>query len=214
MARTRQEDTRLVAAAVAFAYWQVPETHPCPAAQVVPHVPQFAPSVERSEHVPAQFTVPAGQAQAPSLHTRLLPQICEQSPQFSLLFCRSTHVGGVPHEVNPDAEQRTAQVPSLQTGSAPVHRVPHAPQFPLLDERSTQLPTPPFLPAHWVYPAAQAHVPLTQGAPPGHAVPHDPQLRLFVCRSTHAIPHSVSPALVLHVPVQAPAVHSVFAGHR
>ena len=32
-------------------------------------------------------------------------------------------------------------------------RVPHAPQLPLLDERSTQLPTPPFLPAHWVYPA-------------------------------------------------------------
>ena len=53
-----------------------------------------------------------------------------------------------------------------------------------------------------------------QGAPPGQGVPHDPQLRLFVSRSTQAPPHSVSPAAVLHVPVQLPAAHSVFGGHR
>jgi hypothetical protein len=96
-ARTRPEDTRVDGAV--FAYWHLPETHPCPAAQVVPHVPQFAASVERSEHVPAQFVVPVGHAQAPFVQTRLLPQIWEQSPQLSLLFCRSTQTGGVPHDV-------------------------------------------------------------------------------------------------------------------
>lgn len=52
------------------------------------------------------------------------------------------------------------------------------------------------------------------GAPPGHAVPQDPQLRLSVWRSTHAPPHWVFPAAVLHEPVQVPAVHSVFRGQR
>jgi len=116
--------------------------------QVVPQVPQFAASVERSEHVPAQLTVPVGQVHAPFVQTRLLPQICEQRPQLSLLLCRSTH--WVPHCVKPEAEQRTAHVPSLQMGSAPVHAVAHAPQLRSFEERSTQFPTPPFRPAHCV----------------------------------------------------------------
>jgi hypothetical protein len=81
---------------------------------------------------------------------RLLPQMSEQRPQLALLFCRSTQTGGVPHDVKPDAEQRTAQVPSLQTGSAAVQAFAHEPQFSTFDERSTQFPTPPFLPAHCV----------------------------------------------------------------
>jgi hypothetical protein len=108
----------------------------------------LAPSVERSEQVPAQFTVPAGHVHAPFVQTRLLPQIWEQSPQFCLLFSRFTHV--IPHWVKPDAEHRTAQVPSLQIGSAPVQAFPHDPQSRLFELRSTQLPAPPFLPAHWV----------------------------------------------------------------
>jgi len=74
----------------------------------------------------------------------------EQRPQLSLLFCRLTHTGGIPHDVKPEAAQRTAHVPSLQTGSAPVQAFSHEPQFRSFDKRSTQLPTPPFLPAHCV----------------------------------------------------------------
>jgi len=118
----------------------------------VPHVPQLAPSVCRSEHVPAQLVVPVGQPHAPAEQTRLLPQICEQRPQLSLLFWRSTHdaFGPVPHSVNPDAVHRTAQVPSLQTGSVPVQRVPQAPQFRASLDVSMQVPSPPKRPAHCV----------------------------------------------------------------
>jgi hypothetical protein len=52
--------------------------------------------------------------------------------------------------VKPEAEQRTAHVPSLQIGFAPVQAFAQVPQFLSFDERSTQLPTPPFLPAHCV----------------------------------------------------------------
>jgi len=114
----------------------------------VPQLPQLALSVWRSEHVPAQLTVDAGQVQSPPSQTRLLPQICEQSPQFSLLSCRLTQVA--PQSVKPDAAQRAAQTPSLHTGVAPRQRVPQAPQFALADWRSTQFPLPPFRPAHCV----------------------------------------------------------------
>ncbi len=86
---------------------------------MVPQVPQLVASVCVFEQVPAQFVVPLGHPHWPALHTRLLPQICEQRPQFCLLFCRSTH--WFPHCVKPDAEQRTAQVPSLQMGSVVGH---------------------------------------------------------------------------------------------
>lgn len=52
------------------------------------------------------------------------------------------------------------------------------------------------------------------GAPPGHVVPQVPQLRLFVSRLTHTPLQSVSPAAVLQVPVQTPAVQSVPPGQR
>jgi hypothetical protein len=68
-----------------------------------------------------------------------------------LLLCRSTQAfEPPPQSVKPDAEQRTAQVPSLQIGSPPMQAVPHAPQFRLSEDVSTQFPTPPFLPAHCV----------------------------------------------------------------
>jgi hypothetical protein len=78
----------------------------------------------------------------------LVPQTSEQRPQFSLLFWRFTHV--VPQRTNPEAWQLAAHVPSLQIGVAPVQRLPQAPQSRLFDERSTQVPTPPFRPAHCV----------------------------------------------------------------
>ncbi len=139
--RTPAEDTR---------YWHFPVTHPCPAEQVVPHVPQLLASVWRSEQVPAQFVVPVGHSHVPLTQTRFPPHTSPQSPQLFLLFSKSTHAGGVPHEVKPDAEQRTAHVPSLHTGSAPVQAFPQEPQFRSFEERSTQLPAPPFLPAHCV----------------------------------------------------------------
>jgi hypothetical protein len=181
---------------------------------VVPHVPQFAPSVWRSAQVPAQFVVPAAHPHVPAVQTRLLPQICEQSPQFCLLLWRSTHsaIIPVPHSVKPDAVQRMAQTPSLQTGSAPVHALPHAPQFRVSLAVVTQLPSPPKRPAHWVSPVGQAQVPFMHATPPGHIVPHVPQLRLSVERSTQAIPHSVSP--VSQLPLQVPPTQVVPRMHR
>jgi hypothetical protein len=116
----------------------------------VPHVPQLALSVRRSEQVPAQSTVPDGQVHVPLRQIRLPPQMSEQRPQLALFDERSTQA--LPHWVKPDAAHRIAQVPSLQIGVLPVQRFPHAPQFALLDDRSWQLPAPPRGPAHWVYP--------------------------------------------------------------
>lgn len=114
----------------------------------MPHVPQLAPSVDRSEHVPVQSTVPAGHVHSPFAQTRLPPQTSEQRPQWSLLDERSTHVA--PHWVKPDAAHRTAHVPSLQMGVAPVQAFPHAPQSTRLDERFSQSPMPARPPAHCV----------------------------------------------------------------
>jgi hypothetical protein len=61
---------------------------------------------------------------------------------------RSTH--DPPHWVKPDAEHRTAHVPSLQMGVLPAHWLPHAPQFALLDARFWQSPMPARPPAHCV----------------------------------------------------------------
>jgi hypothetical protein len=101
-----------------------------PAMHRVPQAPQFSLSVCNAEQVPAQFTVPDGQVHAPPLHTRLLPQICEQIPQLVLSVRRSAQE--LPHWVYPGAVHRTAQVPALHTGVLGGHRLPHAPQFALL----------------------------------------------------------------------------------
>jgi hypothetical protein len=158
---------------------------------VVPHSPQFVLSVCRSEHVPAQLTVPVGHEHTPAMHARLLPQMSEQSPQFCLSVCRSTQVAAapVPHCEKPDAVHRMAHVPSLHTGFAPVQAVPHAPQSTRLDCRFWQLPAPIRPPAHCVSPVGQAHVPFVHAPPPAHTVPHAPQSRLSVSRLTQALPH-------------------------
>jgi hypothetical protein len=181
----------------------------CPAAHVVPQVPQLAPSVERSAHVPAQFVVPEGHPHAPFVQMRLLPQICEQSPQFCLLVCRSAHdaMTPVPHSVKPEAVQRIAQTPSLHSGSAPEQRSPQVPQFRVSLVTSTQLPNPPKWPAHCVSPVGHAQVPSVQRTPPAHAVPQAPQFLLSVDRSTQVVPQSVSP--VSQVPLHAPATQVV-----
>jgi hypothetical protein len=111
-------------------------------------VPQLAASVVKSEHVPAQLTVCAGQVHTLFSQTRLLPQISEHMPQLALFDVVSTHA--FPHAVKPGAEHRTAHTPSSQMGAAPPQRFPHAPQFALLETRLTQLPAPPPGPAHWV----------------------------------------------------------------
>jgi hypothetical protein len=90
--------------------------------------------------VPAQSTVPAGHAHCPFLQRRLPLQISEQRPQWVVSACKFAHVP--PHCAKPGAAQRTAHVPSLQKGALGGHRLPQAPQFPLLDVRSTQKPRP------------------------------------------------------------------------
>ncbi len=197
-------------------YWQVPLTHPWPAAHSVPHMPQLFASVRRFEHVPAQFVVPVGQPHSPLLQTRLLPHTTEQCPQSLLLLSRSTHiaVGPVPHSTNPEAAHEAPHTPSLQMGVLPPHRLPQLPQSARLELRFSQSPRPARPPAHCVSPAGHAHVPFVHAPPPGHAVPQAPQLRLLFWRFTQAFPHCVSPPAVLHVPVQTPAVQSVPAWQR
>jgi hypothetical protein len=111
-------------------------------------VPQLVLSVDRFEHVPAQLLVPVGHAHWLFTHTRSPPQASKQSPQLALLEVRSTHEA--PHCERPLAAHRTAQVPSLQIGAVAGHALPHAPQFVLLDDVSTQVPKPLRPTAHCV----------------------------------------------------------------
>lgn len=123
----------------------------------VPQVPQLVGAVSRFAQVPAQFTVPAGQAQPPFWQMRLPAQTWLQNPQWILVFDKSAQVPTPPpppaggQRVNPDVHC-TTHAPLLQRGVSGVaaQEFPHAPQLSRLDSRSTQLPTPPPRPAHCV----------------------------------------------------------------
>jgi hypothetical protein len=180
-------------------------TQPRPDGHCVPHVPQLLLSLVRSEHVPAQLDVPLGQVHWLFWQTRLPPHASKQSPQLALFEVRSTQVP--PHCDRPLAAQRTAHVPALQMGAVGGQTFPHAPQFALFDEVSTQVFNPLRPMGHSEYPGEQAHVPSMHGPPAGHTVPHAPQLRLLLSVFTHAIPHRVWPAAVLQPGTQEPAVH-------
>jgi hypothetical protein len=150
-------------------------------------MPQLALDVVRSAHTPAQSVVPEGQAQLLFTHTRLAPQICPQNPQLVLLFVRFTHE--LPHRASPEPHA-AEHMPMLQV-SPIVQRLPHDPQLPPLDCRSTHaMPPPPGPPIvmQAVSPAGHIHEPFMQGAPVGHWFPQPPQLAFDVSRSTHVMP--------------------------
>jgi hypothetical protein len=129
-------------------YWQEPSTHPVPSGHWVPQVPQLVLLFDVSAQVPAQLSVPVGQVHWLFWQIRLPPHDSKQSPQFCLFEVRSTHEA--PHCDSPAAAHRTAHVPALQMGAEGGHRLPHAPQFALLDVRSTQTPSPMRPTVHWV----------------------------------------------------------------
>lgn len=71
-----------------------PLTHVVPPAQVLPHAPQFAPSLCVSMHAPAHETSPVPQVvvQVPALQTRPVPQALPQPPQFCASLASATQV--------------------------------------------------------------------------------------------------------------------------
>jgi hypothetical protein len=60
-----------------------PETHEPPIGQVLPHVPQFALSAERSAHDVPQSTVPIGQTHAPAVQVAVGGQALPHAPQLA-----------------------------------------------------------------------------------------------------------------------------------
>jgi hypothetical protein len=191
-------------------YWHFEATQCCPAAHVVPQLPQFAALVVRSAHTPAQSVVPDGHAQSPFEHTRFPAQLCAQKPQLFLSFWRSTHA--LPHFASPEP-QLAEHAPALHTWPI-MQRVPQAPQSLALVWRSTHVlpiigPMP--MPVHAVSPEGQEQAPPEHVPPNGHAVPQAPQLALLVCRSTHVVP-IIGPMPPVHAvsPVGQPAVHTPF----
>ena len=203
-------------------YLHAPVWHVCPEAHELPQVPQLALAVCRSAQTPVQSTVPEGHVHWAAVHTRLPPQVCMQKPQLFLSVCRLAQL--VPHLARP-VPQLASHWPLLQT-CPPVHRLPHVPQLPALDVRSTQVcppppgPPPPPPAAQAVSPVEQAHVPALQVAPCAHALPQLPQSVVLVDVSTHRpVPppgplpvQSVSP---LSQPIShVPDTHCSPAPHR
>jgi hypothetical protein len=154
------------------------------------------------------------------VHCKLPAQFAPQKPQLLLLCDRSAHTfpPPPPPKMPPPpmhwvvgAWQRTAHVPSEQTGVIPPQRLPHEPQFALFAVVSTQFPRPPRKPNwHCVRPAGQLQVPLTHEPPNGHSVPHDPQFALLVSVSTHVdiiIPRRPMAVHMVRPPSPQPAAH-------
>lgn len=104
-------------------------------------------------------------------------------------------------------------VASEHRGAPAGHRMPQAPQFPLLCWRSTQRPRPINAPlAHCVSPDAQVQVPSTQAAPTSQATPHAPQFAALVLVSTHVVT-IIMPRMAVHwvrPPVPQPATQAPF----
>jgi hypothetical protein len=143
-------------------------------AQLVPHAPQFAGSIDvfAQKRASAGPQVVAGVAQVvpqtPPEHTRPAAQGVVQSPQWALSVWRLKQLS--PHWVSP-ALHETAQAPLAQVlpgGQA----LPHAPQWALSVARSRQVP-----PQSRCVPAQEsAQAPSTQAWPAAHATPQAPQL--------------------------------------
>lgn len=112
-----------------------PFWHVLPLVHCVPQLPQLLLAVNRLAHVPLQSTVPVGQLQSPSVHTRLPEQIAPHRPQLFLSDVRSTQV--LPHGLRPEVQVIT-QAPSAQRGVRAGQRLPHVPQLFVFVCKSTQ----------------------------------------------------------------------------
>lgn len=110
---------------------------------------------------------------------------------------RSTHAP--PHGDNPGLHD-AAHVPPLQSGVAPEHTTPHAPQSFGSLAGSTHTPL------HATRSAPQAHAPLPHTSVGPHAFGHEPQCSAFVRVSTQAPAQFERPGV--HVVAHAPALHT------
>jgi hypothetical protein len=76
-----------------------PAEHKRPAPQVLPHVPQFAPSEAVFTQSAPQAARPPAQTHAPPEHIWPVPQVLPQPPQLPLSFKTSTHLAM--HTISP-----------------------------------------------------------------------------------------------------------------
>jgi len=113
----------------------------------VPQLPQLFPSVSRLAQTPAQLAVPSRQAQMPPEQMEFPAQMVRHWPQWNLSVERSAQV--LAQVAMPEVHWST-QMPALHSGADAGQTFPHIPQLVRLVRRSTQLPTPPKAPAHWV----------------------------------------------------------------
>ncbi len=170
-----------------------------PAAQEIPHPPQFAGSVWTSMQALPHHASPVGQ-HWPEVHVSPAAHAWPQAPQFAASVERSAH----------DAVQ--AVVPSGHTHRPPthaspasVHALPHPPQFAGSVWTSVQTPL------HLVYPPAHAHVPAVHTSCAWQTVPHAPQLWTSLCTS---VQRGIDPGQDVRAPhAHEPAAHVAPAPH-
>jgi hypothetical protein len=144
---------------------------------MVPHAPQFALSLFRSEQVDfphcvrfeAQLQTPALQCVSPE-HAR------PQPPQLESSVLMDTHAFLHAMSSGPHAETHLP----LEHTNPVSHAEPHAPQFIASACRFAHAPP------QFVEPGGHAHLPLTHVADMTQATPQLPQLLVSVCVSTHA----------------------------
>jgi hypothetical protein len=78
----------------------------------LPQAPQWPGLLAVFAHSPPQLVVPAGQTQAPPLHSWVLPQVTPQAPQLRGSVARAAHE---PPQLVVPAAQVAAQRPRLHT---------------------------------------------------------------------------------------------------
>ena len=113
---------------------QWPFWHVDGARHSVPQTPQLLLSAVRSVQVPAQSVYGAPQTHEPLEHVRFPPQVAMQLPQLALLVIRFAQAAPrpTPHWVV-GARHVMTHVLSEQSGVAPGHALPHAPQLALFE---------------------------------------------------------------------------------
>jgi hypothetical protein len=169
---------------------------------VAPHVPQFAESVFRSEHVDFPQSVPELQPHCPALQCVSPEHARPQPPQLASSVLMATHAPLHAMSSGPHIE---THLPLEQ--SHPVsHAVPHAPQFAASAWRLAHVPP------QFVEPCGHAHLPPAHVADWTQATPQPPQLLVSVCVSTHAPAQNVSMG-DSQESWHTPLMHEAPAGH-
>jgi hypothetical protein len=171
-----------------------PPTQQSPAAQTVPHAPQFLGSVGRSVHTPPQ-TAPEQAPHEPFVHDSLGPQCLPHAPQFVGSQFMS---GQKPSHCMPAGHAWHDEPVQV---SVAAQRLPHAPQLLVSHLKLTQESLAPPTPWQTVLPLVQhePQAPSTHVSPAPQALPHAPQLPTSDFRSTQA-PPQVAPRQDEHAP--------------